>query len=468
MAHLLFIATSALTFAYFAYKCRQVDIYLVAAASGMLFFAGAYVGEVDGPRGYPPLPVPPVLYYSFSLYLAATLLSACAKDSLSQPSTPSGQRLVTSRRIAMTVLAGWGLCAACLLARYPHLVFSGSKRAFMSAAGFHHTLALSLSTLAATCVLTSRLRGRFAIVAMILAFSVFTGSRTVAALTIIAFALFQGQRLGPIALLRKRPVLLPVAVVLLLALGIITKHAYSAYRGAGIAGVQERFATIRFSEMVSGGAEFLSTQYMFSDMVQNGFSTDGEHILRGPLSLLPVPRNWYTTGSDEFNQLFQPVLYGDVRGGMAYNPFAEFYAAAGFPGVVVFIVAMQAALYCVDHWLRDPRWTKWAPVLGIAGALIAFYIHRNSVAVTCAMIRNVAWPYVVVLFICQLGVKCSSRPSGVSASMGPRPPHRADSLAAGVRLPRHEYRLVRLLLPRDSGFPFGCLIVKGSRCDNAN
>ncbi len=457
MAHFLFIATSALTFAYFAYKCRQVDIYLVAAASGMLFFAGAYVGEVDGPRGYPPLPVPPVLYYSFSLYLAATLLSACAKDSLSRPIGPSGRRLVTSRRIAMTALTVWGLCAACLLAMYPHLVFSGSKRDFMSAAGFHQTLLLSLSTLAATCLLTSRLRWRFTITALILVFSVLTGSRTVAALTIVACTLIYGQRIAPISLLRRRPLLLPVAVVLLLALGIITKHAYSAYRGAGIGGVQERFATIPFSEMVSGGAEFLSTQYIFSDMVQYGFSTDGEHILRGPLSLLPIPRSWYTTGSNEFNQLFQPVLYGDIRGGMAYNPFAEFYTAAGFPGVVVFIVAMQAALYCVDHWLRDPRWRSWAPVLAIAGALIAFYIHRNSVAVTCAMIRNVAWPYVVVLFICRLGVKWSIRPSGVSASMQPGPRCRPDNFAAGVSLPASLVTARAVALAKEQRLPIRLL-----------
>ncbi len=403
MPHLAFTVSSVLAFVYLFYKERDVDVYLVAATSGILFFSAAYTGRIEGPRGYPPLEPPAVLYYSFSFYLIAILLAACVKDARHEKRANWAAPVPpTSTRIAVVAFAIWALSAIHLIASYPDHVFSGCKTTLMSAAGARHTLALSMSMLAATCILTSRVPGRFAAAAGILGFSLLVGDRTATALTIIACVLIYGQSLGPVAILRKRPLLFPIAIVALITAGTALKWGYSAYRAGGVLAVQEVMTTRSPLEIIHDGAEFWTTQYMFADIVNSNFATDGGSILRAPLSALPIPRHIYTSGSDEFNQLFQPVLYPDVTWGMAFNPFAEFYSAAGVMGILAFVIATQCALYVIDRSSRSPRYAQWLPFVALAGSLVAFYTHRNSAAVTFAMIRNVFWPYVVVLALSRL------------------------------------------------------------------
>ena len=416
MPYLMFVVVSLLAFVYFYFKKRDVDIYLIAATSGFLFFSAAYTGRISGPRGYPPLAPPAILYYSFSLYLIAIVAAASLKDTChkyrNQPNRPMPS---TNTRVAVVLLTMWGLSAVDLIARYPDHVFSGCKTNLMTAAGARHTLALSLSMLAATCIVTSRMPGRLVATACILGFSLLAGDRTTTALTLIACVLIYGKSLQPIALLRKRPLLLPVAAVALVTAGAALKWGYSAYRDGGVFAVREVFSTRSPFEIVRDGAEFLTTQYIFADIVNCSFETDGGHIFRSPLSVLPIPRYLYTTGSDEFNGLFQPALYGDVKWGMAFNPFAEFYSAGGGLGVVAFVAVMLLALFLIDRFMCSRRHARWTPLVAIVGALVAFYIHRNSVAVTFAMIRNVLWPYIAVLvlsrlvFVTNAGGKCEDR-----------------------------------------------------------
>lgn len=403
MDYFLFSVTSFLAFVYFFYSRRYIDVYLVAAVSGILFFSVAFLGEVEGPPNYPPLTVSSTLHYSFSLYFIAILLCAWIKDKRCQKHhDQTKQELITNHRAAMLAIAVWCAASVYLMASYPALLFAGTKTEFMLEAGFQHTLTLSLSTLAATCVLTSKLSWRFTVASVIIGFSVLAGSRTTAALSIVACVLVYGQRVGPIALFRARPVLYPIALVVLVASGASLKYVYSSFRADGVAGVKGMFASKSIAEVVVGGAEFLSTQYIFADVVECDYRTDGKHIFWGWLSVLPIPRSWYGAGSGEFNELFQGELYSDVHFGMAYNPFAEFYAGAGIVGIIVFVGGMLVGLYTLDNCIGNPRCAAWVPVMAIAGSLLAFYIHRNSVGVTFAMIRNVLWPYAVMLFLCSL------------------------------------------------------------------
>ena len=123
--------------------------------------------------------------------------------------------------------------------------------------------------------------------------------------------------------------------------------------------------------------------------------------IRGPLSFFPIPRSWYTTPSSEFNDLFQPILFPDHVSGMAYNPFAEFYAGMGLIGVVLYIFMYVYFLFYMNILFERSR-TYWSPFIALVIAVVAFYTYRNSVAVTFGLIRNIFWPFIFVVALAKV------------------------------------------------------------------
>lgn len=400
MAYAVFLITSSVCFLYIFYRERRIDIYLVATASGFLFFLSAYTGRVSGPSNYPSLSIPPTVYYAFSLYLAATCFSAFVSDrhDLAKPS-PTLAPAYTSSSLVLSTTILWAASVCILFWRFPGLLLSGPKREFISQAGLLQTAMISFSTLALTCCLNSRTRGRIPLAITVTGFTVLTGSRTAAAITFVSLVLLHGRTARPVGLFRKRPLVLPVAIIVLVLMGASLKMLYGHFRSDGLPGVAYAISNTAPREIVLRGSEFLSTQYIFVDVVRTGYSTDGAHILRGPLGLLPWPREWFTTQSNEFNVLFQEELYPDVDYGMAYNPLAEFYSGARFGGVVIFIAALQITFAFLNRTLQSHRYRVWAPVVAIGGSLVGFYFHRNSVAVTFGMVRNVLYPFAFLIFL---------------------------------------------------------------------
>ena len=82
------------------------------------------------------------------------------------------------------------------------------------------------------------------------------------------------------------------------------------------------------------------------------FQTDGDYILTGIVSQATFFGNELGIQVHEFNDLFQPVLFGDVEFGLAGNVWAEMFAAGDWPLLGCFLLAFVLVLRLLSRWLH--------------------------------------------------------------------------------------------------------------------
>lgn len=395
LGYALFALTSVASIGYTLLAKRRLDLFTLASLSGFLFSLTLFSGFLEGPRTYAIRPVEPELYYSFALFFTFLLFGALANDRWGQQERqPNRAPLHSHLAVRLTTVALWGTLFLAVLYQHGFDVFYGvSKLEIINRASEVYTLHLYAALLAVVTLILSRSLPSYLIAAVIVLITLLIGHRSILVLGALAVLIAHGSGLPTRSLLRAHPVLLPCLVAAGLVLVALLKPAYSQFKVGGVESVVTQFQTTKFEDLFTTGAEFLYTQYQFNEIVRTDFATDGGHILRSPLSLTPIPRSLYTTPSSEFNDLFQPVLFPDIASGMAYNPFAEFYAASGMLGVGIFCFCYAALLLAFNQLILGGRSAMFLPLLAIVGSLVTFYLFRNSMSVTFGFLRNTIWPY---------------------------------------------------------------------------
>ena len=229
-------------------------------------------------------------------------------------------------------------------------------------------------------------------VIVVLALSVLLGNRTPVVICGITVLVFLSLRKGKVSLFKNYG----FKYLFIGAFSIVTvslmKPFYTNFR-AGQVG--EFFSLIREEGLVNTiyrGLEFSRTQFIFNEIIINNFSTSGGHVVRGFLSLLPIPRGLYTTPSNEFNALFQPALFPDHDSGLANNIQAEFYAGFGYLGVFFSAIFVSSLVVFLQKMVNKLGGVERV-ICCLIGVLISFYSFRNSVGVTFGFVRLVIWPY---------------------------------------------------------------------------
>jgi len=379
---------------YLLLASRKLDAFTVAGGAGLLFSLSLLDGYIAGPGLLPQRPIEPMLYVVFGCFFCVLTAAAMANDLWAPHGYPEKQPYPLSHRLFHMILACWFLLLAAVIYQYGAAIFMGMTKRELADTATSGLLTLfnSFTAIAAITALIQPSLQHKTLGTLILALTVAIGFRSPTALTVVALSLYYGSQANRFSILIKYPVRAPVLIGGAVLAGSALKPIYAHFKAGGVGRVWEFLYTTPPQDIFRRGAEFLGTQYQFNEMVRTGFHTDGGHILRAPLSLIPVPRSLYTTPSSEFNQLFQPILFPDHASGMAYNPFAEFFAGLGLAGISVYIIAFMLSLFLLNYFVaRSP--TNLLPlVLGIA-ALITFYSFRNSTAVTFGFIRNMLWPY---------------------------------------------------------------------------
>lgn len=399
IGQLVFLLMSASAWMYLATARRSIDVFTLAAISGTLFFFPAYFGTLQGPPGYPSRPVEPELYVAFSGYMAMVLVCAFVADRLwrhrSDPLSMASVR--REAQLDPAAIAALGVLWISVLAVEIQLqgmrLVQGSKSELIETdSGLLLVLDWLAPLLALPLILRRGVVGKL-IACGVLLFTLLVGSRAATAMTVVAVMLIYGQRRGRVSLIQRYTLVAPFIVIAAILAGSLVKPLYSAFRISGFAGIALLFSNWSVGDLIAHGAEFMSTQYIFNEIVRTNFQTDGGHLLRAPLGVLPIPRRLYTTPSSEFNDLFQPVLFADRPSAMAYNPFGEAYAGLGLLGVGVLLVIAAATALILSRLLQMHRRTIWTPLIALTAAVLVFYGHRNSAAVSFGFVRNLFWPY---------------------------------------------------------------------------
>ncbi|MCI5141183.1 MAG: hypothetical protein D3909_05545 [Candidatus Electrothrix sp. ATG1] len=399
--YLTFIATAVSLAGYLLFAKRKVDIFLVAGFSALLFSAPLFYGVVTGPPGYPDMVIEWEVYLTFILLFTALLISTVINDtSLStrrldvEYVTVADLRL--GRKIGRTFFIIWLYLLYYILTDFGiQLLYGVSKRTILDSLGAELVLLTYTSIITATCLIVFYGNIGRLLACAILALMLMIGERTPIALSGISVLLILGRKWPKKSLLvqhnKTTPLLLLGSIIFLSLL----KPLYSIFKIHGLKSMLNYITFENYVDLISKGAEFISTQYQFNTIVRYMFKTDGMHILRGPLSFIPIPRVWYTTPSSEYNDIFQPSLFPDITYGMAYNPFAEFYAGAGIAGIVMYISIYIFSIFILNQLIKKRRISS-AVLFAMIGSLVAFYSYRNSFAVSFGFIRNIFWPYIAV------------------------------------------------------------------------
>lgn len=403
-----FILSALVLMSYLLLKKRKIDVFTVGGLSALLFSFPLFLGSVKFSR-YSERIIENEVYLTFIILFFILLIFMflfdvfCKADN--KTSQSSIKKIKIGKRIYFLSVVFYLVFLIYIFSRHGYqLLYGLSKREIMDLVEADYVIFMYVSIITATySFLFSNFWGKL-IAFVILLLTILMGQRTPTAIAGISIFLVYVKQLPPKSLLLNYPIIVFFIPSSILGMAFL-KPAYAQFKAGGLRELISFFSSHSLLNLVSRGAEFTSTQYQFNEIVLKGFSTNGMHIIRGPLSFFPIPRSWYTTPSSEFNDLFQPILFPDHISGMAYNPFAEFYAGMGLIGVVLYIFMYASFLFYMNILFKKSG-IYWSPFIGLLIAVVAFYTYRNSVAVTFGLIRNLFWLFISVFVLAKISVFC--------------------------------------------------------------
>ena len=152
--------------------------------------------------------------------------------------------------------------------------------------------------------------------------------------------------------------------------------------------------------------------------VDTGLSCRASNILKSAWLLVPpgmlrfAPKNPYPA---TFYLEYQPILYPNITYGTAGNIWAEMLCRFGNAGLVVFGVVLILLLLWLGRLLVTVPTAFRAPI-AFAGAVLAFYIHRNDLNFTLVVIKQVTYVFLAAYLLFHLKQKIVSTFSRAPAS----------------------------------------------------
>jgi hypothetical protein len=404
---LTYIAVSLVALAYFVCAKRRFDLFTVAFVGVAFYFFPLYYGYVIETRlTYVDIPTP--IYWIGTIYTLALLAGAILADRYIP-------RISQSKPSRLSVLSPWyaGVAVTCLaiaIIQSRGSIINVDKLIVLQHVGLAYTGFEIAASLALLSGVIERRRSTIILGIVLLTFDLFVGFRFYAVFSALAVPVLAFRYEGRIVILRKWKTLGLGAVVF--AFCIVLSHTarlaiFNLLDEHPIVDASKmRADTIQFQLLIGGPSslpwwiiapvrvvtslEPFQTQSVLVETIRQEYVCDARNILKSVYLLVPpgltrlVPNSYPPTFYDEY----QPVLFPDLTYGLGGNVWAEMLCRFGYWGdaiIGLFLIATMAALGTL---LR--RSSDFAPPIALAGAIIGFYIHRNDVAYTLVMLRQVA------------------------------------------------------------------------------
>jgi hypothetical protein len=157
-------------------------------------------------------------------------------------------------------------------------------------------------------------------------------------------------------------------------------------------------------------SEPFAVQENLNRAVIAGFTTDGSDVYSGIYAgIVFAPELGFEVVS--YNQLFQPVLFGDISWGQANNIWAQMWSWNRWWSLAPFIVLFLVVVHLSDCLVRKmpSRNLFWSAVLSVVVFHVVFFIHRNDLVYMMVSLKR---PLIVALFAFLFILLCRSVPSG--------------------------------------------------------
>ena len=133
-------------------------------------------------------------------------------------------------------------------------------------------------------------------------------------------------------------------------------------------------------------------------------------VVAGCLGQLLLVPSAFGLDSNSFNAEFTAEFVPDLSYGVAGNYWAQGWAIGGVVGVILYGWILALSLRVLDGWSRKYSGTTRV-LCGLIGALVAVYVHRNSLDNLLSFVRQIVLVIVAIAAPATVLARFASRPS---------------------------------------------------------
>jgi len=369
---ILFTLVSALGLAYFLLTKRRFDWLSIAYFSAVIYAIPGFVGRTR--VHHYEMPIHPEAYAVMVTVLVAIVTTAALLDHGSR--VPRRIYRIPGSRYLPAVLAVTALVGFTRSVQYAGAeLLLPDKSQILDSFTFWHRIWATGATLGTVVCFARRAYGWMLVCVALNLIWLFVGFRVFVTISVVGILTTKLASLGKrrLGLASPRIALITLAFVALL---FAYKRIYILIKMGDFDSVSSTLSGEGFLEDAIMRSEPFTTQHILNAIVSLDVRIGMQHFQE---VLHASFYNMFTADNlrADFNEKFQPVFFGDVRGGMASNVWAEMWSAGGWPMLLLFVALFIGVLYWVSS-----RWTAFdGSVKGVLGTLMpywAFYIHRND------------------------------------------------------------------------------------------
>ena len=379
MSQLVFIITSACLSCYFIFVKRYIDLTSAAFFSILFFFAPGFLGRTVIQAGWEGIYSDQIhsgTYLIMMLVMVGTFLVSLFSD---VTANRFRKRVLTVDRKSevFLYLSFWlGLSAlAILIFQSDWSIFTkGQKEAIFveggATKGLHSVFRYSMAFSLLTGYLLAR-RKMFTLAGAFLLLDVYMGFRSVAAVGVLSlFVIFSINRKHVI--LRYGRVV--ASLLLCVAFFVIYKDFYIIVKTGRFSDVSRKLGRENYIEHVLCRIPGFNQVSVINECVAQKFRIPHGHFRHLVEVLAPVRM----TSEDivSFNDRFQDELFPKASGGLAGNPYAEFYAWMGLNGLLIFLFFNSICLWLLNAFYLMSDHALGKMVSAFVGCFHVFYINR--------------------------------------------------------------------------------------------
>lgn len=379
---------------YFLCLRKTFDFVSIAFFGQLIYFSPGFYGYVANPYYPGILPVVPIIDDSYLVWitcLSGTLLTGLVY----RPSCEACPPLHTSAKFDAALLALMAVSAAVALATNGDAIFSPEKQEVLDSID---RLFLLFASSCQVAMIAFALQRKWLLAmapALGLVFLLYVGFRAEFALSVIAILAFIARRNGIFVFLKPR-FLLPTLLAAAVLLGY--KPFLTAYRLGNWRVLDSlQMGSNLWDTLVLQFEPFL-TQSVLNETLARHFQIPASTLVDATVASVPFLAPAIGLRPEDVTFNFQDYLFPNISYGMTGSPQAQFMAAIGWAGLILFVVVQNALLVLASKGLQTTSASRKLFVLG-AGAFLAFYIQRNDLANSLTLINRV----LITVFLAWLG-----------------------------------------------------------------
>lgn len=398
MYRLLFWMGAVAAITYLVARKRRFDWYSVAGLGAVVYFLPGFFGHVIDPDLKRTLDIEDETYLAQAFVFASIFIGAVVFDAVDRRLPPrrfAPTFVVRRDRYVPAILVVLALvCLAMAVVEMGSATWAVEKEVGMERQGRWMIGYEFAACLALLTNIAFRHWRSAALTSLLIAPSLFFGSRTALVLSAIAAVTMHLRQAGPIVLIRRWRYVLAGSAALYGTM--LFKQFQFALKYGTVSGdwgmlYEQAQDGQSYVDALFNSEPFL-VQNTLNEVVRTDFST-GIEQLEGLLGAVVPFGNEIGLSSRGFNDLFQPTLFPDVEYGLASNIWAQAYSLGGLGIVLLFCAVFTALVLVINRWHFHAQGSVGAAV-GLSGAYWAFYIHRNDLLYQFLLQRRV-----IVLFV---------------------------------------------------------------------